>query len=344
MNLKDIFKKITIVGLITVTYGSFFSHFDRNLINYFSQKRPHIYAIDHEAYNREESLNIKNIEGLEDESLEGKIIKNWDNWTTYDVLNWMNNTFSNALGFTPYYGNMLNLETPNDVLQTGDAMLTYFLKSSYLQAETTILRIKGDEKCYERLKMKNPLDYITQKLARAVSDYSEKVIIELEFPDDKDYEAHNKRIEMIKEINPNYRVATTLDKNEGYDAEKGLWDPEISRKYWENSDIIILHDYFSSPENLEKSLKEFKKAAKDKRIWVRVVTGTERINERDIKSLEEELEEYERLMKVTKKYADGCIANDSNGIWLYSKNAYDNKDRFERTKFLYKEFRGIKLN
>jgi len=346
MQVKKILKQIVIGGLIVVTYGSFFSHFDRDLINYFSQKKPYTYAIDYEAYNNKEPLgiSIQKEEG-DEENLEAKIIENWDGWDTYSVLSWMNNSFSNGLGFTPYYGNLNELvEDPRILLENGDEYIDYFIKKSYQKAETTLLRIRGNKKGYEKLKLKEPLDYITQRVARQASDFTDRVIIELEAPDDGDYNAHNKRVEKVKEINPEYRIATTLDKNEGYDTETGLWDAEKSRKYWENSDIIILHDYFSSPENLEESLKNFKKVAKDKKVWVRIVTGTQRINEKEIKTLEEELEEYERLMKVTKKYADGCIANDSNGIWFYADYPYDNSERFERTKFLYKQFRGIKIN
>ncbi len=153
------------------------------------------------------------------------------------------------------------------------------------------------------------------------------------------------RISIIKEISPKIKVAVTLDKKEGYDENSKLWNPEKGRNYWENADIIILEDYFSNPADLEKSIKIFKDAARGrKQVWVRVVTGSKRVNEKGIKSLEAEVEEYEKLIEVTRKYADGCMANDYNGTWLFSSKSYDKSERLDTTKRLYKKFRGIKFN
>ncbi len=136
----------------------------------------------------------------------------------------------------------------------------------------------------------------------------------------------------------------TLDKKEGYNKDTGMWIPKEGEKYWKNADIIILEDYFSKPSNLEKSIQNFKNTTlNSKQVWVRVVVGTERINENDIKSLEAEVEQYEQIMQTVKEHADGVLANDTNGIWLYSDDPYDKKERLNRTKQLYKKFRGIKV-
>jgi len=339
MQVKKVLKQIVIGGLIVVTYGSFFSHFDRNLINYFSQKKPYTYAIDYEAYNKKEKLGVN----VDDKHLEDMLIDNGISWDAYSMLVWANKTYSNTMGYTPYYGNIYDSKDLKGMLEKGDNHLNYFVVTSFQKMDNMILRVKGDEKYYEQLGLKDPLTYIAKRIARKTTDNIESVIIELEAPDNGDYEAHNKRINAIKEINPKFRVATSLDIKEGYNKETGIWNPEESKKYWENSDIIILQDYFSTPENLEKSIKKFKDVAKNKKVMVRVVTGTDRIKERQFKTLDEEIEEYEQLMRITKKYADGCIANDSNGIWFYPTYPSDEGERFERTKFLYKQFRGIKI-
>ncbi len=284
-------------------------------------------------------------------------------------MEWMKKSYSNTLGFTPYYstftdnnekkGNIAadkkeegekkdeatkRQEKIDEILKKGDEMVKE-ITDSIKKPDIVVFKVKGDKAYYEQLYENDPLTTITKKLAKNLNDKEDTAVIELEIPDDGDLKSHNERISYIKKVNPNLRVAATLDKKEGYDEKTGLWNPEKSRKYWENADIIIIEDYFSSPSNLEKSIARFKEETKGgKQVWVRVVTGSKRINEKGIKSLEAEVEEYEKIVEVVHKYADGCLANDGNGIWLYSDESYDKKERLDTTKMLYKRFRGIKID
>jgi len=340
--IKNFAKRTAIATIIFGGYYLFYNQFDTSLIKAFSQKpAEQTVGIDFEAYKPEEPLNIKIVKKGEDpKTIEGKVIKNWTSVYTYSLTEWMKKSYSNTYGFTPYYGNFLE----EDPLSKGDEMINEIF--NYMQKPNKIvLKIKGDKKYYNKIKSDDPLTLVTKKLCKIVSDKEDVVIIELEAPDDGNTDLHNQRIAYVKNINPGMKVAVTLDKKEGYDEKTKLWSPEKSQKYWENADIIILEDYFSSPSSLEKSIKSFKQAVKGKKqVWVRIVTGSQRINEKGIKSLEAEVEEYAQLLEVSYKNADGFLANDSNGIWLYSDESYDKKERFDTTKMLYKKFRQIKIN
>ncbi|MDP2907126.1 MAG: hypothetical protein Q8O03_04255 [Nanoarchaeota archaeon] len=340
--IKNFAKRTAIATIIFGGYYLFYNQFDTSLIKSFSQKpTEQTVGIDFEAYKAEEPLGIKIVKKGEDlKTLEGKTIKNWTSLYTYSLIEWMKKSYSNTYGFTPYYGNFLE----DDILSKGDEMINEIFNNMQ-KPNKLVLKIKGDKKYYEKIKADDPLTLITKKICKIASDKEDMVIIELESPDDGNTDLHNQRISYVKNINPNLKVAVTLDKKEGYDEKTKLWSPEKSKKYWENADIIILEDYFSSPSNLEKSIKQFKVTTKGKKqIWVRVVTGSQRINEKGIKSLEAEVEEYGQLLEVAYKNADGFLANDSNGIWLYSDGSYDKKERFDTTKMLYKKFRQIKIN
>lgn len=344
---KRFLKRLAIASVIAMGYGLFYTHFDANLIKGLSQKKDYIVGIDFEAYNKKEKLgiSIRNKDDKSTDDVANKEIENWSYIYSYTIAMYMSGAYANALGFTPYYGNIYSEEkkTIGERLGEGDETLEKIVQEIE-KPNITIIRVRGDKSAYEYLKENDPLTFITKRMARNVTDYDYKVIIELEMPDDGDYKAHNERIAYIKKMNPKLRIATTLDKKEGYNEETGLWDPERSRKYWENSDIIILEDYFSNPSKLEKSIKDFKEATMGgKQVWVRVVVGNQRINERNIKDLNAEVEEYERVLEVVKNNADGCLVNDTNGIWLYSDNPYDKGERKNRTKQMYKKFRRIKI-
>ena len=341
---KRFFKRLGIALLLAGGYSLFFSQFNTNLINELSQKKSFIVGIDFEAYKKSAPLEITiKRKGDETADIKNKQIENWSYFSDYQIQNWWELSYSNALGFTPYYGNIHEKEKINEIIESNDETLEGILKMA-TGDNIIVLKIKDEAKDYENLKENDPLTFVAERVARRAVDYGDRAIIELEAPDDGDYEAHNRRINMIRKQNPMFKVAVTLDKKEGYDEKTGLWNPEKSKGYWGNADIIILEDYFSKPGNLEESIKKFKNATmNNKQVWVRIVVGSKRINEKNMASLEAELEEYERVMEVVKEYADGCLANDTNGIWLFSENAYDKKERLNRTKQLYKKFRGIKV-
>jgi len=339
---KNFLKRTAIATIIFGGYYLFYNQFDTSLIKSLSQKpAEQTVGIDFEAYKPEEPLGLKIAKkGENPKTIEGKVIKNWSSIFAYSLADWTKKSYSNTLGFTPYYTSF----SDEDPLLKGDEMINEMLNYTK-KPNRILLKVKGDKKYYEKLKEEDPLTLITRKICKVASDKEDVVVIELEAPDDENTGLHNKRISYIKNINPNMKVAVTLDKKEGYDEKTKLWSPEKSKKYWENADIIILEDYFSSPSSLEKSIKIFKETTKgSKQIWVRVVTGTKRINEKGIKSLEAELEEYGQLLEVAYKNADGFLANDYNGIWLYSDESYDKKERIDTTKMLYKKFRQIKIS
>lgn len=340
--VKNFLKRTAIATMIFGGYYLFYNQFDTSLIKSFSQKKAEqVIGIDFEAYKPEEPLGIKIAKKGEDvKTVEGKVIQNWNYMSGSVISEWGRKSYSNALGFTPYYSSF----SDKDIIAKGDEMINELLSTTKIP-NIVIFKVKGDKKYYKKLGEPDPLTYVTKKICKNISDKEGVAVIELEAPDDEDVVAHNKRIGYVKGINPKMRVAVTLDKKEGCDEKTKLWSPEKSKKYWENADIIILEDYFSSPSSLEKSIKIFKEATRGgKQVWVRVVTGAKRINEKEIKSLEAEVEEYGQLLEVTYKNADGCLANDYNGAWLYSDNAYDKKDRLDTTKMLYKKFRHIKIN
>lgn len=344
--IKQILGRTLLAASIFAGYYMFYNHFDTQITKSMSQKKGEtVIGLDFEAYNKQEPLDVrvpKKGDSMKD--IKNVKIDNWSYLSSYEITDWMRKTFANTVSFTPYYGDLSEAEkNGGKFFDKGDTMIKDLLQ--YITSpERVILRIKGDKKCYEQLKEKDPLTIIAKKLAKSLSE-SGGVAIELEAPDDGDYKMHNERINLIKNISPKIKVAVTLDKKEGYDENSRLWDPEKGRNYWENADIIILEDYFSNPTDLEKSIKIFKDAVRGhKQIWVRVVTGSKRVNEKGIKSLEAEVEEYEKLIEVTRKYADGCMANDYNGTWLFSSKSYDKSERLDTTKRLYKKFRGIKFN
>lgn len=346
-------KRTAIAALIFGGYSLFYNQIDTNMIRSLSQKKGEaIIGVDFEAYKPKEIIGItipKNGDSVN--NVKGKVIENWAYISGYEIANWMKKSYSNTLSFTPYCSTFIGDEKKEKeekrsleriTLEKGDDMLKDLF--GYIQKpDKIILRVKGDKKVYEGLNEKDPLTTVTRKIAKNVTDNEDRVIIELEAPDDGDYKAHNDRIKLIKYTNPKLKVATTLDKKEGYDEKARLWDPEKSRQYWENSDVIIIEDYFSDINGLRISIEKFKKAAKGKQVWVRVVTGSKRINEKGMRSLEGEVEDYENALGVVLKYADGCLANDSNGIWLFSSSSYDNSERLDATKKLYKQTRKIKI-
>jgi len=364
---KEFFKGLAIATAITVCYGAFFSQTNTDLVKALSQKREFVAGIDFVAYNKKEHLNI-NIPTMKTEEKDKKTeekdkkIENWEFFVQIsNIISWHNLSYSNALGFTPYYGNLETTfvyktleekekEKKNkkeksalERIAEGDKNLKEIV-TQLKKPNFAVLKIKGDDKYYKNLDKKDPLTFIVKRTAQNVNDFPNKVVIELEAPDNGDYKAHKKRIDLVKKINPKFKIATSLDKKEGYDEKTGVWDPEKSRKYWENSDIIILEDYFSKPDDLKKSLKKFRQATQGKKqIWTRIVVGSKRINERGKDNLESTLKEYEQTIQIIKQHADGCIANDTNGLWLYSKNAPDKNERLKKIKQLYKVFRKIKI-
>lgn len=356
--IKTFLKRTAIATIIFGGYYLFYNQIDTDMVRWMSQKKGEaVIGMDFEAYKSKEPLGMsipKKGDSVKD--AEGKVIENWAYISGYELSSWMKKAYSNTISFTPYCSEFRNDEQKLDasqkkesiyalekeVLERGDSMLKDLY--SYVQKpDHIILRVKGDKKIYENLHDNDPLTTVTKKIAKGVSDNEDKVMIDLETPDDGDYKAHNDRINLIREINPKLKIATTLDKKDSYDEKTGLWNPAKSKQYWEKSDIIILEDYFSDPDRLEKSIKKFKGAARGKQVWVRVITGSRKINERQMKSLEAELEEYEKNLGVVLKYADGCLANDTNGIWLFSSTSYDKNERFDTTKRLYKKVRKIKI-
>lgn len=350
---KEFFKGLAIAAAMTIGYGAFFSHTDSYWIKTLSQKKEFITSIDFEAYNREEQIGI-NSPTMKIE-VEDKEIENWLYLPMPNIIEWHSISYAHALGFTPYYGNIETAYSSGkdkkekkkksalERIAEGDENLKDIM-TKIKSPNFVVLRIKGNEKYYKDLKKKDPITFITKRTAQNVNDFCNKVVIEAEVPDNGDYEAHKKRIEIIKKVNPKFKIAVTLDKKEGYEESSSTWNPEKNKKYWEEADIIILEDYFSKPKDLEKSLKKFKEATQGKKkVWVRIVVGTKRINERGINDLESALKEYEQILNITKQYADGCIANDTNGIWLFSSNSPDQQERLKKTKQLYKVFRRIKI-
>ena len=365
---KKILQRLALAGAITLSYGLFYTQFDTKLIKDLSQKKEFVTGIDFEAYHKTESLGIRIPKpGIKEEEAKQRIEVNWFSFpSSLTVIRWMEQSFSDTLGYSPYFNYPEDGDTPDlsskdvgtnknakvvDKTKGLDSLMLKqaddYLKDviSYIGHDHLLLKIRKDKNDYQVFLKENPLNYFAERVAEFASDYNKKITIELEVPSDKNYVAHEERIKLIKEVNPKLKVATSLEKDDGYDSQTGIWDPEKSRKYWENSDIIILEDYFSNPANLEKSIKNFKKASDYKKeVWVRVIVGTKRINEKKFKSLEDELADYTQSMKVAKEYADGCLADDSNGIWFYETPTYDDKDRINRTKDLFKKFRGIKLD
>lgn len=353
--IKGFFKGLAVATAITVGYGFFYSQCDNYLIKALSQKKEFVAGIDFEAYKQKESLNILT---QNKEVKETKEIQNWSYIPMSDILEWQNRSYSNALGFTPYYGDLETAysytssdeekkekkeKSALEVISEGDNNIKN-LVSKIKNHDIVVLRVRGDSKAYEILQKDDPITFVTNRIAQNVIDFEKKVVIELEAPDNGDYKAHNERIKLVKKTNPNFKVATTLDMNEGYNPESKTWDPEKSKKYWENADIIILEDYSSRPSDLEKSLQNFKKATQGKKqVWVRVVVGSKRINERGVNDLENAIKEYEQTIQVIKEHSDGCLVNDTNGTWLFSKDAPDGKERLKKTKQLYKMFRKIKI-
>ncbi len=356
--IKTFLKRTAIATIIFGGYYLFYDQIGTDMTRWMSQKKEEaVIGLDFEAYKSKELLGItvpKKGDSVKD--VEGKVIENWAYLSGYELSAWMKRAYSNTVSFAPYCSDFRNDEQKlnaakkkesiytleKEVLEKGGSMIKDLF--SYVQKpDHLILRVKGDKKVYENLHDNDPLTTVTKKIAKDITDNEDRIMLELETPDDGDYKAHNDRIKLIKEINPKLKVATTLDKKDSYDEKTGLWDPAISKQYWEKSDVIILEDYFSDPDKLEKSIKKFKKAARGKQVWVRVVTGSRKINERQMKSLEAELEEYEKNLRVVLKYADGCLANDTNGIWLFSATSYDKNERFDTTKNLYKKVRKIKI-
>lgn len=362
---NKIFKRLALASMMALGYGLFYSQFNTRLIRDLSQKKEFVTGIDFEAYHKENLLNLE----IQKSGEEERDVKNLSmtNWyyppTPLVVVRWMEESFSDTLGYSPYYSYPEDGDIPDStnrdvgtnknvgknkgldgiMLKQADSYLKNII--SFIEHNHLLLKIRKDKEDYKVFHQEDPLTYFAKRVATFISDVSEKATIELEVPADKDYAAHENRVKIIKEINPNLKVATSLDKNNGYDEQTGIWNPEKSRDYWKNSDIIILNDYFSAPSELEKSIKIFKKASDYKKeVWIRVIAGSKRINEKKVKNLEQDLEDYTQSMKVAKEYADGCLTDDSNGIWFYSDPPYDNKERLNKMKELFKKFRGIKLD
>ncbi|MBM3199290.1 hypothetical protein FJZ53_00010 [Candidatus Woesearchaeota archaeon] len=362
--LLNVLKRTALAAAIFAGYSLVYNQIDTGMIKALSQKKSEaIVGVDFEAYKQKEPVGISILrKGDTPKDLEGKTVQNWSYLVSTEVTEFMRKTYSNAISFTPYCSDFedevrlqkdikekkdektLRQEKINRLYEKNEDIIKDLL-GSVKSPDTLIFRIKGNDTYYQTLNEPEPINFVVKKIVKNVSDKEKTVIIDLEAPDNGDYKAHNERIRYIKSINPKLRVATTLDKNEGYDEQTGTWSPEKTKKYWENADIIILEDYCSNPGGLEKSIKMFKQATKGgKQIIVRVVTGAKRINDRGIKTLEAELEEYQKIMETVHIYADGCLANDWNGAWLYSTEAYDKKERLDTTKMLYKKFRRIKID
>lgn len=349
--IKNFFKSLSLATAIFVGYGFFYTQFDTSLIKALSKKKEFITGLDFEAYNQKERISIvKKIENPT--TAEVTEVENWSLYVSMDdVWKWQNLSYANALGFTPYNGNIETYYRSDDekekssleILAEGDTNIRGLAEKT-TKPNVLILKIKGNTKSYEKLCKEDPLTFVAERIARNTVDYDNKIIIEFEAPDDGNYEAHKKRIDLVKKINPGFKIATSLEKDESYDNSSNTWDPEKSKKYWEDSDIIILEDYFSKPSDLEKSIQKFKTATKGrKQVWVRVVVGNKRINTKGIENLEADLKEYEQTLNVVQKHADGCLVSDADGTWLFSRKSYDKNETLKRTKQLYKIFRKIKI-
>lgn len=343
--VKRFFKTLALASIIVAGYGLLFSQCDAPLTKGLSKKTEFVAGVDFEAYNKIERLGVhivkKGATVKEGEDLSKKEIENWLYISAYEIGKWPENTYSNVVTFIPYYGDLGKKDGLEKLLEKGDTDIGDIVQWTKSQANL-VIRIKGDKEAYKDINETDVLDFITERVAKSIARYESGIIVEFEAPKNNDVEAHKKRIELIRKYNPKIKIATSVDKSKGYDESLGRWDPEKSRKYWETSDIVILEDYFSKPEGLKKSIKEFKDSSK-KPLWVRIVVGTKRLKERKMDSLEEGLAEYESLMRTVYDHADGCLADDTNGVWLYSSQAYDDKERQKLTKQLYKEFRGVKF-
>ena len=347
---KNFLQRLGLAAAIFAGYGLLYTQFDTSLIKALSKKKEFVSGIDFEAYNNKENVTITLKKGKE-LSYDKKEITNWPYYVGIeDIMAWYSLSYSNALGFTPYYSNIetayqseLKEKSALEIIAGGDRNIKILLEKA-IKPNIVILKVKDDPKIYEKLGKEDPLTFITERIAKNALDYDKKVVIELETPDDGKYEAHKNRTQLIKNINSNFKVATTLEKSDDYNEETGIWDPEKSRKYWEDSDIIIIEDYFSKPSDLEKSLQEFKSATKGtKQVWVRVIVGEKRVNQRGLENLEEELKVYEHIFKIVKDNSDGCLVSDGNGTWLFSSQSYDQRETLKRIKQMYKAFRKIKI-
>ena len=150
--MKNFLKRTAIASLIFGGYFLFYSQYDTSLTKKLSQKKGEFIAgVDFEAYRAKEPLDLTvpkkgdTLEGIKD-----KVIENWSYIQAYGITELMNNTFANAIGFTPYYGKLdsdAEEKKSGEYIEDSDEMLNDVL--GYVRnGSTLIIRVRGDEKDY----------------------------------------------------------------------------------------------------------------------------------------------------------------------------------------------------
>jgi len=367
--------KIGLAGLSTVLFLELMG--TKNIIRKLSQKDPNAFlaGIDFEAYKFKTKISLPGKKDINMENWQERFHPKFGPYLatinrkdfsghTNTILEWVREMSVNAFSFRPYYGGLVRRfirYIDEKKFEDNTGYNNYIRKFIEKNGETDldelkeigndrnfVLRFSGDSKDYSFLKghVKSPLDYLLEKTAYQCAEFK-RVMIELEAPHKSKLEKHKKRLDLLKKINKEsfgkkYDVIVSLNEDHSYNQGKKLWEPEMSKMYWDNENVnaVTITDVSSSIKQLNYSIEKFKEAIHPKRLYVRLVIGQDRVKA-GFKDGVLDLEK--RIWTVKNSVAKAVFVNDVNGLWTFSGkgNPLDYKRRERMITQTYKGFFGL---
>ncbi|MBI2672954.1 hypothetical protein HYX19_01730 [Candidatus Woesearchaeota archaeon] len=348
-----------ILGLLgsAVIVGAGLKIIKEKIKDFVTKPKPNTFiaGIDFEAY-RDERIKMPNGDYKEIS------IGSFTSTSAYSIAELAQKTYSNLISVIPYYPDIIdkNPDTPLDknpkeeykfeLLKSGDEVIKNVLSNSDIKDKKwALFRIKNFPE-YELL-FKNFSSYsFLENLVSNVSRVSELIfannaIIELEARlVGETPEQISNLFKIAKEVYP--KIVRAISITDHSDASGELWYPKVIEDYSKNAEIVIINNYLSDESGLKENILNLKKKLNignrpRKKIFARILTGEFRKNY----GFMGDEKELESMLKVAYENADGCIACDLNGAWLFSgeKNPLDTGRRRAAVSRSYFKFLGYKL-
>jgi hypothetical protein len=267
-----------------------------------------------------------------------------------DIVRWAKYSFSKFLTFVPFYGDLYR--------DIGYENMKNYLKSLAKECSSAKLDLglrvtmyhdypdfKGLYKKYENESLDGLLNF-SYYLAEFSKEH-DNVFIQLDEPnwigfDEKVFE---KIIEQIKHINPNVKIAVSIERDRYFlpGNEVRLYkdrEPKRTINYWKHADIVMVVDYFSPLEEMRNTLRKFRREVGDKKLISWFSIGDFRRDSFILKRYKEikksetiisvMVQEVSDMIDIAYEEADGYLVFDPAGAWLAAgfHNPYDSAQTY----------------